>query len=151
MFNNRVDIFQRFLFYLIFSLTLFSSLTFSQNIDDSMKQAGAFYRNGEFDKAIRIYEDLRRMVMKDLTYFNLANSYRIGKLGYAILIMNGFKNSPSDEDVKHNLTFASLSKVDRIQPLPHFLFLNGGIRFLLRFQLMDGHTLHLPFTFSYWQ
>jgi pentatricopeptide repeat protein len=88
-----------------------------------MKQAGALYRNGEFDKAIKIYEELRSDGFEGTSlYFNLANSYyRIGKLGYAILnYERALKISPSDEDVKHNLAFASLSTVDRIQPLPTF-------------------------------
>jgi hypothetical protein len=31
------------------------------------------------------------------------------------------KLSPADEDIKHNLAFANLSTIDRIQPLPTFL------------------------------
>ena len=123
MLNNWVYIFQRFSFNLIFTLTIFSSLSFAQNIDEQMQKAGALYRNGEFDKAIKIYEDLRSEGYEGTSlYFNLANTYyRIGKLGYAILnYERALKNSPSDEDVKHNLAFASLSTVDRIQPLPTF-------------------------------
>ena len=123
MLNNWVYIFQRFSFNLIFTLTLFSSLSFAQNIDEQMQKASALYRNGEFDKAIKIYEDLRSEGYEGTSlYFNLANTYyRIGKLGYAILnYERALKNSPSDEDVKHNLAFASLSTVDRIQPLPTF-------------------------------
>ena len=48
-------------------------------------------------------------------------NYRIGKIGYAILYYEkALELSPSDEDVKHNLDFAHLSTVDRIQPLPRF-------------------------------
>jgi pentatricopeptide repeat protein len=123
MLNNWVHIYQRFSFNLIFALTLFSGLSFAQSIDEQMQKAGALYRNGEFDKAIKIYEDLRSEGYEGTSlYFNLANTYyRIGKLGYAILnYERALKNSPSDEDVKHNLAFASLSTVDRIQPLPTF-------------------------------
>jgi tetratricopeptide (TPR) repeat protein len=123
MLNKWVHIYQRFSFKLIFALTLFSNLSFTQNIDEQMQKAGALYRNGEFDKAIKIYEDLRGEGYEGTSlYFNLANTYyRIGKLGYAILnYERALKNSPSDEDVKHNLAFANLSTVDRIQPLPTF-------------------------------
>ena len=123
MLNNSEYIFQRFSFYLIFALTIFSGLLFAQNIDEQMHKAGALYRNGEFDKAIKIYEDLRSEGYEGASlYFNLANSYyRIGKLGYATLnYERALKDSPSDEDVKHNLAFASLSTIDRIQPLPTF-------------------------------
>jgi len=123
MLKNRIDFFKGFFFYLIIALTLFAGLPFAKNIDEQMQQAGAFYRNGEFDKSIKIYEDLRSEGYEGSSlYFNLANSYyRIGRLGYAILnYERALKNSPSDEDVKHNLAFASLSTVDRIQPLPTF-------------------------------
>ena len=123
MLRNGIDFFNRFSFYLIIAFSLFASLLFAKNIDDQMQQASAFYRNGEFDKAIKIYEDLRSNGYEGTSLnFNLANSYyRIGKLGYAILnYERALKNSPSDEDVKHNLAFASLSTVDRIQPLPTF-------------------------------
>ncbi|MDZ7623379.1 MAG: hypothetical protein U5J96_02890 [Ignavibacteriaceae bacterium] len=123
MLKNRIAFFKRFFFYLIIALTLFAGLPFAKNIDEQMQQAGAFYRNGEFDEAIKIYEDLRSEGYEGTSlHFNLANSYyRIGRLGFAILnYERALKNSPSDEDVKHNLAFANLSTVDRIQPLPTF-------------------------------
>lgn len=123
MHRNQIDFLSRFSFYLIIALTLFSGLALAQNIDEQMQQASTFYRNGEFDKAIKIYEELRSNGYEGTSlYFNLANSYyRIGKLGYAILnYERALKISPSDEDIKHNLAFASLSTVDRIQPLPTF-------------------------------
>jgi tetratricopeptide (TPR) repeat protein len=123
MSSIRFDLLKNFSLQLLIALVLFSGLLFAQNIDEQMQQAGAFYRNGEFDKSIKIYEDLRSEGYEGASlYFNLANSYyRLGKLGYAILnYERALKNSPSDEDVKHNLAFASLSTVDRIQPLPTF-------------------------------
>ncbi len=108
---------------LLFLLLSITDTSFAQNIDEQMQQASAFYRNGEFDKAIKIYEELRSDGFEGTSlYFNLANSYyRIGKLGYSILnYERALKKSPTDEDVKHNLAFANLSTVDRIQPLPTF-------------------------------
>jgi len=115
--------FRRFFIGLPITLLLLSGSLYSQNVDDLMQHAGTHYRNSEFDKAIKIYEDLRSAGYEGTSlYFNLANSYyRIGKLGYAILnYERALKHSPSDEDVKHNLAFANLSTVDRIQPLPTF-------------------------------
>ena len=142
MHKNRIVLFNRFFFYLIIALTLFSGLSLAQNIDEQMQQAGAFYRNGEFDRAIKIYEDLRSDGFEGTTlYFNLANSYyRIGKLGYAILnYERALKISPSDEDVMHNLAFANLSTVDRIQPLPTF-FLFEWWESLLASLTVNGWT-----------
>jgi len=96
---------------------------FGQGVEESMQQAGEYYRNGQFDEAIEIYDRLLNEGYEGTSlYFNLANSYyRIGKLGESILnYERALKVSPSDEDVKHNLAFANLSTIDRIQPLPTF-------------------------------
>jgi tetratricopeptide (TPR) repeat protein len=108
--------------FLLFSFLLIESVSANQ-LDELMKQGGDYYRNSEYDKAIETYEGLINSGFEGTTlYYNLANSYyRIGKLGYAILnYERALKFSPSDEDVKHNLEFANLSTVDRIQPLPKF-------------------------------
>jgi len=132
----------RYLFILMTLLTLSSEKVPGQNIDGSMKQAEEYYRNGAFDNAIKIYEELRNEGYEGTSlYFNLANSYyRIGKLGYAILnYERALKLSPSDEDVKHNLAFANLSTVDRIQPLPTF-FLFEWWETLLASMTVNGWT-----------
>ena len=123
MHKSRINIFFRSLFVFCIMFILFTDIIWSQNVDESMKQAGEFYRNGQFDDAIEIYDRLINEGYEGTSlYFNLANSYyRIGKLGEAILnYERALKLSPSDEDVKHNLAFANLSTVDRIQPLPTF-------------------------------
>lgn len=123
MYKSPINILFRSLFVFCIMLTLFTDIIWSQNVDESMKQAGEYYRNGQFDEAIEIYERLLNEGYEGTSlYFNLANSYyRIGKLGEAILnYERALKLSPSDEDVKHNLAFANLSTVDRIQPLPTF-------------------------------
>ena len=109
--------------YTALAFFLFFHSGFANNINESMQQAGELYRNGEFDKAVEIYEEIINEGYEGTSlYFNLANSYyRIGKLGYAILnYERALKISPTDEDVKHNLAFANLSTIDRIQPLPTF-------------------------------
>jgi len=123
MFSYSIKLFGKVFYFLIFIGVSFPGLTSAKNVIELMQEAGTFYRNGEFDRAIQIYEDLRSDGYEGTSlYFNLSNSYyRIGKLGYAILnYERALKLSPSDEDVKHNLAFANLSTVDRIQPLPTF-------------------------------
>lgn len=114
-----------------------------------MQQASEYYRNAEFDKAIGVYERLRSEGYEGTSlYFNLANSYyRVGKLGYAILnYERALIISPSDEDVKHNLAFANLSSVDRIQPLPTF-FLFEWWETLLASLSVNGWTYTAYFFF----
>jgi len=138
----------KILVYLVLVLSVFGTQSFASNVDELMKQAGEFYRNGQFDEAIEIYDRLLNEGYQGTSlYFNLANSYyRIGKLGYAILnYERALKNSPSDEDVKHNLAFASLSTVDRIQPLPTF-FLFEWWESILATLTVNGWT-YLAFLF----
>ena len=122
MFSLVKNIFRRSSFAALL-LVLISFTMFGQSIEESMQIAGDKYRNGQFDQAIEIYVRLMNEGYEGTTlYFNLANSYyRIGQLGQAILnYERALRLSPSDEDVKHNLAFANLSTVDRIQPLPTF-------------------------------
>ena len=131
-----------FLFVSIMFLIVFSGILYPINVDNQMKQAGEYYRNGEFDNAIKIYEQLKHDGYEGTSlYYNLANSYyRIGKLGYAILnYERALKLSPSDEDSKHNLAFANLSTIDRIQPLPTF-FLFEWWEILLASFSVNGWT-----------
>jgi tetratricopeptide (TPR) repeat protein len=132
----------RYLFILMTLFALSSGKVPGQNIDGSMKQAGEYYRNAQFDEAIKIYEQLINDGYEGTSlYYNLANSYyRIGKLGSAILnYERALKLSPSDEDVKHNLAFANLNTIDRIQPLPTF-FLFEWWESLLASMTVNGWT-----------
>lgn len=127
-----------------------STVIFGQNVEDRMKQAGEYYRNGEFDKAIESYKQLEEEGYEGTSlYFNLANSYyRIGKLGEAILnYEKALKLSLSDDDVKHNLAFANLSTVDRIQPLPTFFLFEWWETILASFTV-NGWTYFAYFFFS---
>jgi tetratricopeptide (TPR) repeat protein len=88
-----------------------------------MEKGNTLYREGEYEKAIGEYNKLiDEGYLGTPLFYNLGNSYyRIGKIGLAILYYErALKLSPSDEDIKHNLNFARLSTVDRIQPLPTF-------------------------------
>jgi tetratricopeptide (TPR) repeat protein len=121
--TDILSIFRQPFFIFFLSFLFITDLSFASDVNSSMQQAGEYYRNSEFEQAIKIYEQLRSEGYEGTSLcFNLANSYyRIGKLGYAILnYERSLKISPSDEDVKHNLAFANLGTVDRIQPLPTF-------------------------------
>ena len=113
-------------FLLTVSLITFiiSSLIASNSqIDEVMQKGNALYKEGSYNKAIDVYNQLVDEGYSGVAlFYNLGNSYyRVGKIGYAILYYEkALKVSPSDEDVNHNLNFARLSTVDRIQPLPRF-------------------------------
>jgi tetratricopeptide (TPR) repeat protein len=148
MFSYEAKFQKYFLFVSIIFLFVFSGIVYAINVDEQMQQAGEYYRNGEFDNAIKIYEQLKHDGYEGTSlYYNLANSYyRIGKLGYAILnYERALKLSPSDEDSKHNLAFANISTIDRIQPLPTF-FLFEWWESILASLTVNGWT-YLAYTF----
>ena len=118
--NNRA--------FTLFFISIASFLVFTidipaSQVDDIMAKGNKFYRDGSYEKAIDEYGQLvNEGYFGTSLFYNLGNSYyRVGKIGYAILYYEkALKLSPSDEDVQHNLNFARLSTVDRIQPLPKF-------------------------------
>ncbi len=115
----------------LFTVVLISSLFFiigcsvvvASQVEDILQKGNTYYREGAYNKAIEEYKKLvDEGYVGTSLFYNLGNAnYRIGKIGYAILYYEkALELSPSDEDVKHNLDFAHLSTVDRIQPLPRF-------------------------------
>jgi tetratricopeptide (TPR) repeat protein len=109
--------------FLFFGFILTASNIYADQVEELMKLATEYYRSGEYDKAIETYEELVSEGYEGAAlYYNLGNSYfRIGKLGHAILnYERALRISPSDDDIKHNLTFAYLNTSDRIDPLPDF-------------------------------
>ena len=104
-------------------VVLFSVVIFPKDVQQMMKDANELYRNGKFESAIETFKQIEKDGYEGTSlYYNLGNSYyRVGKIGYAILnYEKALKLSPTDEEVKHNLAFANLSTVDKIQPLPEF-------------------------------
>ena len=120
MVNRRVYFLIIASFILI--LTIPPTIEASQ-LYDTMEKGNIYYRDGEYEKAIEEYSKLDdEGYLGTSLFYNLGNSYyRIGKIGLSILYYErALKLSPADEDIKHNLNFARLSTVDRIQPLPTF-------------------------------
>ena len=120
MHNNKSILLLTISFITFITFTLIAS---NSQINEVMQKGNALYKGGSYNKAIDEYKQLVDEGYSGVAlFYNLGNSYyRIGKLGYAILYYEkALKLSPSDEDVQHNLNFAKLSTVDRIQPLPRF-------------------------------
>ena len=120
MHNNKSILLLTISFITFITFTLIAS---NSQINEVMQKGNALYKGGSYNKAIDEYKQLVDEGYSGVAlFYNLGNSYyRIGKLGYAILYYEkALRISPSDEDVQHNLNFAKLSTVDRIQPLPRF-------------------------------
>ncbi len=105
---------------LIFILPVFS---FADEVSHQYSQATQFYRDGEYAKAIAIYENILKNGYEhsDL-YYNLANAnFKLDNLPASILYYERAKRlSPNDDDINYNLKIANLKVVDKIEPLPRF-------------------------------
>lgn len=135
------------IFLIAIPLFLLSVLSaYAANVDDIMNKAAQHYRNNDFASAINHYEKLVREGYSGVSlFYNLGNAYyRIGKLGYAILYYEkALKLSPNDEDVKHNLTLANLSTIDKIDTLPKFFLFEWWESFLSVFTTQTWIILSL--------
>lgn len=89
-------------------------------------QANQLYRNGEFQKAASMYEQIvKNGYGSPELYFNLGNSYfKLKNIPASILNYERAKRlAPHDEDISYNLRLANLRVVDKIEPVPTlFLF-----------------------------
>lgn len=112
----------RYLFLVFFIITA----AFCQEAEVKFEQANQLYRNGEYDKAAQIYEQIVTNGYENAAlYYNLGNAYYKEKI-YPAAILN-FERAkrllPNDEEIEHNLHLSNLHVVDKIEPVPQlFIF-----------------------------
>ncbi|MDP2207362.1 MAG: tetratricopeptide repeat protein [Bacteroidota bacterium] len=111
---------------LLISLVLLPAISLADEVSHQYNQATQFYRDGEYSKAIAIYENIIKngYAHSDL-YYNLANAnFKLDNLPASILYYERAKRlSPNDDDISYNLKIANLKVVDKIEPLPRlFIF-----------------------------
>jgi len=96
-----------------------------QTLLDEFERGNGFYRNGEFERAVTVYEGILKQGQAGAALlFNLGNSqYRLGRIAPAILAYERARRlDPADPDIKHNLELVNLRIVDRIESLPELFF-----------------------------
>ena len=115
-------------FFQIIIVLIFISLSFAKaDVNSVMEKGNEFYKNNQYQLAIDEYNKLIKQGYEGASvFYNLGNAhYRLGKIGYAILYYEkALKFSPSDEDIKHNLTLARLGMKDKVDTLPPFFIFN---------------------------
>jgi tetratricopeptide (TPR) repeat protein len=94
---------------------------FSQDFDKLFSEANNFYKNGNYENAIELYEQIAVSgnVSSEL-FYNLGNSYyKINKVGPSIYnYEKALLLDPLNEDAENNLIFAKRLSLDRIEELP---------------------------------
>lgn len=98
-----------------------SSVSFAQNSNELFATANALYKNGKYQKAIKIYTQIKdsNKVSSEL-YYNLGNCYyKLNKVAPTIYnYEKALRLNPNNKDAQNNLIFAKRLTLDRIEALP---------------------------------
>ena len=90
------------------------------------ENADAEYTKGNYQQAIKDYEELLQKGVSSEIYYNLGNAYfRTDNITKAILNYERARMlAPGDEDILFNLQFAQSKTIDRITPNDEMFFVN---------------------------
>jgi len=109
---------------LVFLLLIIAHFTSAQSLDSLFVSANENYRNGEYEKAIKVYEEIinQNAISAEL-YYNLGNAYyKLNKVGPSIFYYEkALQLNPQNQDVKNNLVFAKRLALDNIEAIPKTL------------------------------
>ena len=118
---------KKYIFHTFVLLFIISISSVRADVNSIMQKGNEFYKSNQYQLAIDEYNKLIKQGFEgESVYYNLGNAhYRLGKVGYAILYYEkALILSPSDEDIKHNLTLAKLNVKDKVDTLPPFFIFN---------------------------
>ena len=107
--------------WILAALLLLSNLSASaitkQNADDE-------YKKGNYQQAIKDYEDLLKNGVSSDIYYNLGNAYyRTDNITKAVLAYErAHLLSPGDDDINFNLQFVRGKTIDKITPVSEMFF-----------------------------
>ena len=90
---------------------------FSASNEELFEQANALYRDGDFDRAVQLYEEILESGYESAElYYNLGNAYfKREALGKSILYYErARKLDPHDEDSAYNISVVQLYAKDRL-------------------------------------
>lgn len=97
--------------------------TLPADLNAVWSSANAAYNEGNFAEAAQLYESiLIKGEHSAKVYYNLGNAYfKQEQLGKAILNYNrALRLAPYDEDILHNLEYATAATKDQIESIPEF-------------------------------
>ena len=114
--------------YCILLFLLFSVQSlFGQEEMLQFEQANKLYRDGEYEKAAALYEQVVNNGYEHASlYYNLGNAYfKLKNIPAAILNYERAKRlAPHDEDISYNLRLANIRVIDKIEPIPQLFFID---------------------------
>ena len=117
---------------LLFFLALPAGLVIADQKDFLFQQGNEFYKAGDYEKAVGVYEEIVQMGYESaVVYYNLGNAYfKLRQNSRAILnYERALRLTPNDEDIRHNLQLANLAVVDKIPALPELFYIRAFRQF----------------------
>ena len=101
--------------------------------------ADSAYAKGDYQQAIRIYEDLLKQGESAELYYNLGNAYyRTDDITHAVLNYERAQLlKPADRDIRFNLQMARSKVIDKITPVSEMFFVTW-YRSLVNLNNIDG-------------
>ena len=115
-------------------------LAFSTSASAITKQnADTEYRKGNYQQAIKDYEELLKSGISADVYYNLGNAYyRTDNITQAVLAYErAHLISPGDEDINFNLQFTRSKTIDKITPMSEMFFVTW-YKSLVNFTSVDN-------------
>lgn len=106
---------------------------FSQEARLQFNQANQLYRDGQYEKAAKAYEEVvSNGYESSVLYYNLGNSYfKLHNIPGSILYYERARRlAPHDDDILYNLRLANLRVVDKIEPVPQLFLIDWWNGFL---------------------
>lgn len=120
------------LFAIVFFVSVSADAITKKNADDE-------YRKGNYQQAIKDYEELLKKEPCVNMYYNLGNSYyRTDNITRAVLnYERALLLSPGDDDIRFNLQMARSKTIDKITPKSEMFFVTW-YKSLVNFTSVDG-------------
>lgn len=137
--NNRAKYIENWWMKVLFLSFVICHLSFSSVAAQTKAEADSAYTEGNYQKAIQLYDSLLQQGVSTELYYNLGNSYyRMDDITHAVLYYErALMLSPGDEDVKFNLQMARSKTIDKIVPESEMFFVSW-YRSLTSLTSVDG-------------
>ncbi|MBR1933787.1 MAG: BatD family protein [Prevotella sp.] len=120
-------------------LLLLCTLASMQSMAVTKADADSAYVQGNYQKAIALYDSLLQQGVSTELYYNLGNAYyRMDDITHAVLnYERALRLSPGDADVRFNLQMARSKTIDKIVPESEVFFVTW-YRSLVNMASVDG-------------
>ena len=140
-----------------------SQIALSQSAEDLFKKANTQYKEGQYEKAIDTYHQIKELnLISSEVYYNLGNChYKLNEVAPAIYnYEKALLIDPLNEDARNNLVFAKKLTIDNIKELPKSIFQKMDESYVKKLSYNEwaittivfvflGSSLFLLFYFSY--